>query len=86
MEDNIPGLYTPEGLYIAFTAGFLPVPELWSDSDEFLHAKCWETKVMNGGVVLIDHGLLMTVDARINRAVSYIPDAQYILKHKYGRN
>ena len=35
MEENIENLYSPEGLYIAFTAGWLPVPQLWSDSEEF---------------------------------------------------
>ncbi|MCC8107077.1 MAG: cobalamin-binding protein [Clostridiales bacterium] len=83
MEENIADLYSPEGLYIAFTAGWLPVPELWSDSDEFLHAKRWETKMSNGGIKLIDHGILLTTDTRINRCISYIPDAEYTLKNKY---
>ena len=83
MENNIKDLYSPEGLYIAFTAGWLPVPELWSDSDEFLHAKCWETKMTNGGIELVDHGLLMTVDARIDKCIGNIADAERTLKQKY---
>lgn len=83
MESNIVNLYSPEGLYIAFTAGWLPVPELWSDSDEFLHAKCWETQMTNGGIELVDHGLLMTTESRINRCLGFIPDAEYMLTHKY---
>lgn len=83
MEENINDLYSPEGLYIAFVAGWLPVPELWSESDEFLHAKCWETKMSNGGIELVDHGLIMTVDTRINRCISNVSDAEYILKNKY---
>ena len=83
METNIVNLYSPEGLYIAFTAGWLPVPELWSDSDEFLHAKCWETQMTNGGIELVDHGLLMTTESRINRCLGFIPDAEYMLTHKY---
>lgn len=83
MEENIPDLYSPEGLYIAFVAGWLPVPELWSDSDEFGHAKCWETKRTNGGVWLADHELILSVDSKINKCISFIPDAQYILKNKY---
>lgn len=83
MEENIPDLYSPEGLYTAFVAGWLPVPELWSDSEEFMHAKCWETKRVNGGIWLADHELILSVDSKINRCISYIPDANYILKNKY---
>lgn len=83
MEENIKDLYSPEGLYIAFVAGWLPVPELWSDSDEFLHAKCWETKMTNGGIELVDHELLMTVNSRIDKCIGFIPDAEFILKEKY---
>ena len=86
MEDNIPDLYSPEGLYLAFVAGWLPVPELWSDSDEFVHAKGWGTRMTNGSVVLCDHDVVVTTDYRINRCVSNLPDAQYIMKHKYFKN
>jgi len=83
MEENIPNLYSPEGLYIAFVAGWLPVPELWSNSDEFIYAKCWETKRVNGGIWLSDHELMVSADSRINKCISHIPDAEYILKNKY---
>ncbi len=83
MEENITNLYSPEGLYIAFVAGWLPVPELWSDSDEFVHAKCWETKRVNGGIWLADHEIILSVDSRINKCISYIPEAEYLLKNKY---
>lgn len=83
MEENIPNLYSPEGFYLAFVAGFLPVPELWSNSDEFIHAKCWQTKMTNGGVALVDHGMLVATDTRINKCISNLQDAQYILKTRY---
>lgn len=86
MEDNIPDLYSPKGLYIAFVAGWLPVPELWSDSDEFVYAKGWGTRMINGGVVLCDHEVIVTTDYRINRCISNIPNANYIFKHKYLKN
>ena len=86
MEENIPNLYSPEGLYLAFVAGWLPVPELWSDSDEFVHAKEWDTRMTNGGVVLCNSGVLTTTDSRINRCISNLPDAEYIFKHKYLKN
>ncbi|WP_295159331.1 hypothetical protein [Selenomonas sp. AE3005] len=83
MEETIPNLYSPDGLYIAFVAGWLPVPDLWSNSEEFIHAKSWETKMTNGSVVLCDHGVLVANDSRINRCVSNLPSAKYILKNKY---
>ena len=86
MEESIPDLYSPEGLYLAFVAGWLPVPELWSDSDEFVYAKGWGTRMTNGGVVLCDHDIDVTTDYRINRCVGSIQDAMYIFKHKYGKN
>lgn len=84
MESNIPNLYSPEGLYLAFTAGWLPVPELWSESDEFISAKCWETKMVSGGIELTEGGLLVSDESRINKCISNLPDAKYILKQKYG--
>ena len=83
MEQSIPNLYSPEGLYVAFTAGWLPVPELWSNSNEFLHAKCWETKMHNGGIELVDHGLLMTTESRISRCLDFMKDAEDMLCRKY---
>lgn len=84
MEACIPDLYSPEGLYLAFVAGWLPVPELWSDSNEFVHAKGWGTRMTNGGVVLCDHDLIVTTDERINRCITNLPDARYIMKQKYS--
>ena len=86
MEDSIPNLYSPEGLYLAFVAGWLPVPELWSDSDEFIYAKSWGTRIKYGGVVLCDHDVVVTTDYRINRCVNNLPEAQYILKHRYYKD
>lgn len=83
MEANIPDLYSPQGLYLAFVAGWLPVPELWSDSDEFVYAKGWGTRMTNGGVVLCDGDLIVSTDYRINRCVGNMHDALYIFKHKY---
>lgn len=85
MEEYIPDLYSPEGLYLAFVGGWLPVPELWSDSDEFVYAKGWGTRMTNGGVVLCDRDIIVTTDYRINRCVSNMQDANYIFKHKYLR-
>lgn len=86
MEESIPNLYSPEGLYLAFVAGWLPVPELWSDSDEFAYAKKWDTRMTNGGVVLCDHNMYVTIDYRINQCISNMQEANYIFKHKYMGN
>lgn len=86
MEECVPNLYSPEGLYLAFVAGWLPVPELWSESDEFKFAKAWGTRMSNGGVVLCDHNIIVTTDYRINRCIKNMQDAQYVLKHKYFKN
>ena len=84
MEENIENLYSPAGLYIAFVAGWLPVPQLWSDSEEFLIAKNWQTQIKNGGVEIVENGAILPVDVRINRCISNIPQAKYILNTKYG--
>lgn len=82
MERYIPNLYSPEGLYLAFIAGWLPVPELWSDSNEYSHAKDWGTTGQNGSIVLTDHDIVLTPDARIHKCISNLPDAQHYLKLK----
>lgn len=82
MEENIPDLYSPKGLYLAFVAGWLPVPELWSDSEEFRYAKEWGTRLADGGMVLCDHEMLVTDEERIDRCVGNMPEANYILEHK----
>ena len=85
LENSIDNLYTPEGLYIAFVAGWLPVPELWSDSSEFIMAKNWETNIIDGGKYLTENNVIIPVDRMINKCVSNIPEAKRILKDKYYR-
>lgn len=84
MEKNIVDLYSPIGLYIAFVAGWLPVPELWSDKEEYRHAKCWETKMIDGGISVVNHDLVMPIETRISQCISNIPDALYYLKEGHG--
>lgn len=54
VEASIPDPYSPEGLYRAFWAGFLPVPYLWEGREEFRHALAWRTQPVNGGVAVVD--------------------------------
>lgn len=47
--------YAAEGLYKIFSAGFLPVPYLWEERDEFANAVNWRTRFFNGGVAVVDN-------------------------------
>lgn len=84
MEESIPNLYSPEGLYLAFVSGWLPVPDLWSESEEFLNAKKWETRVNNGGITLYNGDIVASTEYRINKCLMNLPDAKYLLKQKYS--
>ena len=48
MEENIPNLYSPEGFYIAFVAGWLPVQNYGLILRNFYMQKDWETQISNG--------------------------------------
>lgn len=85
MEENIPNLYSPEGFYIAFVGGWLPVPELWSDSNEFVFAKSWGTKMSKGGILLTNHDIIVSTDERIKRCLNNLENANYIFKNFYPR-
>ncbi len=54
IEKSIAQPYTAEGLYQTFAAGFLPVPFLGESLDEFHRAVQWRTKVIQGGVKIVD--------------------------------
>lgn len=59
-------LYTPEGFYLIFAAGYLPVPYLWSEVEEFRYAKDWRTKPINGGIQLVnDNDKPISLEERI---------------------
>lgn len=83
MESNIINLYSAEGFYIAFIAGWLPVPQIWTDSSEFKMAKDWNVQMHNGGYEIFEKGVLMPIERRIDRCISNISEAEYTLKSKY---
>lgn len=85
MENNITDLYSPYGFYLAFAAGWLPVPQLWSESTEFLMAKNWQVEMKNGGYELCENGVILSTETRINRCIANTLQAQYIWKSKYGK-
>lgn len=83
LERHIPELYTPEGLYLAFTAGFLPTPFLWNDDEEYRLAKHWHTKAHRGGTILTDEqGRHLSPEDVVNFAVGNLPECRYRLAQK----
>ncbi len=89
MEDAVPDLYTAEGFYTLFAAGFLPVPFLWGDdAGEFRRASNWQSRAMDGGIRLVDEKTVkpLTVTERINRARGNLTDACYALGQRMGRS
>jgi hypothetical protein len=69
IEQNIPRPYTARGLYLAFKAGYLPVPYLWECKEEFAHAINWRTKVIQGAVKHVDAtGAVLSLEERCGRA------------------
>lgn len=57
-----------QGLYNAFSRGFLIAPNLWECRDEFPAAVRWQTGMVRGSVrVLDDKGLPLSVSQRLER-------------------
>jgi len=54
IERTTPDLYSSEGLFSIFRRGYLPVPYLWEERERFLQAIDWETKIIHGGVYVVD--------------------------------
>ena len=84
IESNIDNPYSAEGFYKIFAAGFLPVPYLWGEIDEFKHAKNWRTKPIKGSVKIVDkNNKVMDTESIIEIAKSNLKDAEYNLM-EYG--
>lgn len=83
IEDSIYDPYSAEGFYKIFAAGFLPVPYLWGEVEEFKHAKNWRTKPVRGSVKVVDeNNNVMKTDQIIGIAKSNLKDAEYNLKSR----
>lgn len=83
LEKHIPNLYTPEGFYLTFVAGFLPTPYLWDESEEYRFAKHWKTKSVRGGTVVVDKELNPVTAAEVlDYGLGNLLDAQYYLRQK----
>ena len=83
IERNMENPYSSEGFYKIFAAGFLPVPYLWKELEEFKYAKNWRTKPVRGGVrVMNESNTVMTTQRRIDMALSHLSDAEYNLRQR----
>ena len=54
LETAIPHLYTPEGFAFIFESGFLPVPYLMDQKNQYPNARRYHTALKNGGIRVID--------------------------------
>ena len=83
IESNIKDPYSPEGFYKIFAAGFLPVPYLWGEIEEFSHARNWTTKPVRGSVKVVDkEGNAMKSGEVAEIAISNLKDAEYSLAQR----
>ncbi len=74
IEKRIPFLYSPDGLHSVFKIGVMPVPYLWEKRDEFPEAVKWETKLINGGIEVIDkNGKIIKPFERIKGIIDKLP-------------
>jgi len=87
MQEKIPNLYSASGLYTAFACGFLPVPYLYLQKEEFEYARAVKTKIMNGSVVKTDeYGNNMTDEQFLDYAKSNISKIQIQSLMRWGDN
>ena len=81
IEKYIPDTYSADGFFKVFVAGFLPVPFLWNQDPLYRHARQWQTQFHQGGVKLVNgEGQPLTVEERVNYALSNLPETEYALK------
>lgn len=81
IEEHIPDTYSAEGFFKIFVSGFLPVPFLWNQDPLYQHARKWNTQFYHGGVRVVDEkGEPMSVETRLNYALSNLSEAEYALR------
>ncbi len=83
IEQNVDQPYSAEGFYKIFAAGFLPVPYLWGETEEFKHAKNWKTKPVRGSIKIVDEqDHVMSAERRIEIAKNNLQEAGYNLQQR----
>lgn len=80
IEEHIPDIYSAEGFFKVFVSGFLPVPLLWNQDPLYQHARNWNTQFYQGGVRVVNgEGAPLSIETRVNHALSKLPEAEYAL-------
>jgi hypothetical protein len=70
IDEYVSDVHTAQGLYRVFKMGFLPGPYLWEGRDEFERAVRWHTRMVRGGVQVVDeNGAPIPVEKRISMTV-----------------
>ena len=83
IESSIENPYSAEGFYKIFAAGFMPVPYLWGEVEEFKHAKNWRTKPVRGSIKLVDeNNKIMKTERVIEIAKNNLKDGEYKLRQR----
>jgi hypothetical protein len=83
IENNVENVYSVEGFYKLFVCGFFPVPYLWNNSEEYKHAKHWNTKQIKGGIKVVDKDNKIVKPAAVAQwAMGNLHEAEYMLKCK----
>lgn len=73
LENSIPNLYTPEGLYYIFKNGFFPVPTMLDEHNKYPMATKWITRIKKGGVRVVDNdGEIIPTPKRYRNILSQI--------------
>ncbi len=68
VESDIENPLTPQGFYDIFQGGYLPVPYLWECREELAPAVAWQSRLVRGGVRLVDAaGTPLTLRRRVER-------------------
>ncbi len=77
IESCVSDPYSAQGFYTIFASGFLPVPYLWGEVDEFRYAKYWRTKPVKGGVKVVDENdIPVTYDKVVDYAKGNIREIE----------
>jgi hypothetical protein len=80
IEALIDNLYSADGLYKTFASGFLPTPYLWKEKEEFKYACTFKSKIINGGVKIInDNGNIVSTNKIIEFAKYNLKEIEYNL-------
>lgn len=84
IETYIENPYSPEGFYKAFVAGFLPVPYLWTNDEEYKFAKHFDTRLIKGSIKVVDENdQPLKSESVVNYAVGNLKEVDYMFNKKY---